>query len=316
MSKKSLIQQAPVQPVNTRPVGMAGLHMAYFQLPDNLRYVLRHMPWYVLVVSLVVIFGLPLYIMIITGLKAPESLYARPFQWIPFDMQFSNYVDAWTKFPFTRYLFNTLFITGMGMIGAVLSTACAGYAMARIRFPAANLFFAVLIGSMLLPGEVTLIPEFVIWWQLGFVNTYVPLIVPGWLAAGAPKVFLLRQFFRTIPRDLEDAAKIDGASVPQRLLRVMGPLAKPALGVVLILEFVAHWNKFVDPLIYLKDEALFTLNVGLNMFRDATAEELESLPNMHLYMAIATLIILPILVIFLFLQRYFIDGIQLSGMKG
>lgn len=282
----------------------------------RLRDGVRKLPWYTLATALAVIFGLPLFIMVITSLKAPESLYTRPFQWIPWDFQVENYAEAWTAFPFTRYLINTLYVTGMGMIGAVVSTAAAGYAMARIRFPAARVFFAILIASMLLPGEVTLIPEFVIWWRLGFVNTYVPLIVPGWLAAGAPKVFLMRQFFRTIPRDLDEAAKIDGATVPQRLRLIMAPLAKPALGVVMILEFVSHWNKFVDPLIYLKDSDMYTLNVGLNMFRDAFSEELQSIPEMHLYMAIATLIILPVLVIFIFLQRHFVEGIQLTGLKG
>jgi multiple sugar transport system permease protein len=151
---------------------------------------------------------------------------------------------------------------------------------------------------------------------LGFVNTFVPLIVPSWLAQGEAKIFLLRQLFRGLPSDLEAAAKIDGASPVQRFTMVILPNAKAGIGIVLLLEFVTNWNKFIDPLIYLKEEKLFTLNVGLNMFRDIYSAAVFGVENIHWFMAVATLIVLPILVIFLFLQRFFIEGIQLSGMKG
>lgn len=149
-----------------------------------------------------------------------------------------SHVQAWTQFPFTLYLRNTLFITILNMIGAVFSTSLIGYALARIQFPARPLFFAMVIGTMLLPTEVTFIPEYLIWWKLGFLNTFVPLILPGWLALGASKVFLLRQFFRTIPKELEDAAKIDGATPFDCYWRIALPLSKPALGVVMIFEFI------------------------------------------------------------------------------
>jgi ABC-type glycerol-3-phosphate transport system permease component len=280
------------------------------------RRVLTAIGYYIIISAIAAAFLMPLLVMVSTSLKPPEDLYADPFQWIPRTVRWQNYPEAWTSFPFTRYLFNTLYITIFNMIGAVISTSTAAYALARIRFPAAKLFFAFVIGSMLLPGEVTFIPEFIIWWRLGFVDTYVPLIAPGWLARGSSKIFLLRQFFRNIPLDLEDAAKIDGCSVPGRFFRIIAPLSTPAIGVVMIFEFVGKWNSFVDPLIYLNDTNKFTLNVGLNMFKDAFGETLTTSPNMHLFMAIATLIILPILVIFVFLQRYFVDGIQLTGIKG
>jgi multiple sugar transport system permease protein len=277
---------------------------------------LRKTGLYTAAVGGAALFMVPLIVMLGTSLKSADVLYARPFQWIPRDPQFSNYVEAWTSFPFTRYLVNTVYITVFNMIGAVFSISLAAYALARIRFPAARLFFALVIGSMLLPGEVTFIPEFIIWWRLGFVNTYVPLIAPGWLARGVSKIFLLRQFFRNIPMDLEDAAKIDGSNPLGRFLRVVVPLSTPALGVVMIFEFVGKWNSFVDPLIYLNDQMKYTLNVGLNMFKDAYGETVTAAPNMHLFMAIATLIIVPILIIFVFLQRYFVEGIQLTGLKG
>ncbi len=271
---------------------------------------------YLVVTAGALAFALPLLLMVSTSLKPPEQLYVRPFQWIPNPPQFGNYAQAWQAFPFTRYLFNTIYVTVFNLIGAVASISMVAYALARIRFPAAKVFFALVIGSMLLPNEVTFIPEFVIWWRLGFVDTYVPLIAPGWLARGASKVFLLRQFFRTIPMDLEDAAKMDGTNPLERFLRVTVPLSTPAIGVVMIFEFVGKWNSFVDPLIYLNDPMKYTLNVGLNMFKDAYAETLQGIPDMHLFMAIATIIVVPILVIFVFLQRYFVEGIQLTGLKG
>ncbi len=282
----------------------------------SVRRLVNATAFYVVVSAVAAVFLMPLLVMVSTSLKPASDLYSDPFRWIPRTIRFRNYTEAWTSFPFTRYLWNTLYITVFNMVGAVISTAAAAYALARIRFPAANLFFALVIGSMLLPSEVTFIPEFIIWWRMGFVDTYVPLIAPGWLARGASKIFLLRQFFRNIPIDLEDAAKIDGTSVPGRFARIIVPLSTPAIGVVMIFEFVGKWNSFVDPLIYLNDTDKYTLNVGLNMFKDAYGETLTTSPNMHLFMAIATLIIIPILIIFVFLQRYFVEGIQLTGIKG
>lgn len=282
----------------------------------SVRRIVRSAGFYLVVGALAAAYLMPLLVMVSTSLKPAADLYTDPFRWIPRTFRWQNYPEAWTSFPFTRYLWNTLYVTIFNMIGAVVTTASAAYALARIRFPAAKLFFALVIGSMLLPGEVTFIPEFIIWWRMGFVDTYVPLIAPGWLARGSSKIFLLRQFFRNIPMDLEDAARIDGCSTVGRFVRIITPLSTPALGVVMIFEFVGKWNSFVDPLIYLNDTQKYTLNVGLNMFKDAYGETLTTSPNMHLFMAIATLIIIPILVIFIFLQRYFVEGIQLTGIKG
>jgi len=254
--------------------------------------------------------------MLVSSVKPPDEIYGSPYQWIPSRIVLSNFVDAWTSFPFTRYLFNTIFITITAMTGAVISITMTAYAIARIRFPLANLFFALVIAAMLLPGEVTFIPQFIIWSDLGFVNTYVPLIAPSWLARGEAKIFLLRQFFRSMPSALDDAAKIDGASVPQRFTSIAIPNAKAPIAIVLVLEFVVNWNKFIDPLIYLNDASLYTLNVGLNMFREVNSAGVYGVSELHLFMAIATVILMPILILFLFLQRYFVEGINISGYKG
>ena len=282
----------------------------------TVRYLTRRSVLYTVAIGGALLYALPLFLMISTSFKSGDILYIRPFQWIPATLHFENYVQAWTAFPFTRYLWNTLFITAMSMIGAVITTSMAGYAFARLSFPARGLFFGFLIASLLLPREATFIPTFIIWWKLGFVNTYVPLIAPDWMASGVARVFLLRQFFRTLPMELEAAGKIDGATPFQRYSRIILPLSKPAIGVVLIFEFIGSWNSFVEPLIYLKDEEMFTLNVGLNMFRDAYSQQFSSMPQMHWFMAIATLIVIPVVVIFVLLQRHFVEGIQLTGIKG
>jgi ABC-type glycerol-3-phosphate transport system permease component len=278
-------------------------------------YLIRRFFLYSFTLGGALIFAAPLLLMIGTSLKSMDVLYIRPFQWFPEELHFENYVQAWTAFPFTRYLFNTLYITIMSMTGAILSTSFAAYAFSRLKFPARKIFFALVIASMMLPKEAVFIPTYIIWWKLGAVGTYIPLIAPGWLARGLSKIFLLRQFFRTIPVELEDSAKIDGSSAFQRYFRIILPLAKPAIGVVMIFEFIGNWNSFVGPLIYLSDPKKYTLNVGLSMFRDAYAEQFQSMPQMHWFMAIATIIILPIIIIFVFLQKYFVEGIQLSGIK-
>lgn len=262
------------------------------------------------------LFALPLFLMISTSLKSADSLYARPFRWIPETLHFENYAQAWTAFPFTLYLRNTIIITVLNGIGAVFTCSLVGYALARMRFPASSLIFGLLIATMLLPTEVTFVSEYLIWWRLGLTNSWGPLIIPGWLAAGASKVFLFRQFFKTLPPELEDAAKIDGASPFGCYWRIALPLSKPVIGVVALFEFIGKWNSFVGPLIYLKDPDLYTLNVGLNMFKDAYAEQFIQMPNMHYFMAVATVIVIPVLIVFVFLQRYFVEGVKLTGLKG
>jgi multiple sugar transport system permease protein len=263
-----------------------------------------------------ILFAMPLFLMISTSLKSADTLYVRPFRLIPETLHFENYVQAWTAFPFTLYLRNTIIITVLNGIGAVFTCSLIGYALARMRFPARNLFFGFLIATMLLPKEVTFVSEYLIWWRLGATDSWTPLILPGWMAVNAARVFLFRQFFRTLPPELEDAAKIDGASPLDTYWRIALPLSKPVIGVVALFEFIGKWNSFVQPLIYLKDPALYTLNVGLNMFKDAYAQEYAQMPNMHWFMAVATIIVLPVLIVFVFLQRYFVEGVKLTGLKG
>jgi ABC-type glycerol-3-phosphate transport system permease component len=281
------------------------------------RYVSGRLVLYALAIGLSVLFVIPFAWMISTSLKSIDTVYRTPFQWIPRPAHFENYWEAWNAFPFTLYLRNTIVITVFSVAGDLFSCSLVAYGLARVRFPARGLFFALLVGTMLLPGEVTFIPRFVIMHKMGWVNTFLPLIVPSWLATGSAKVFLLRQFFRTIPGELEDAARIDGAGFLGCYWRIILPLSKPALAVIGIYSFIGNWNSFLDPLIYLNRTDLYTLNVGLHMFQDAYAAMSGiGIPQMHWFMAIATLILLPIVVLFLVLQRFFVTGITLGGVKG
>ncbi len=296
-------------------IGMLRGESAPWSRRRTTSYLIRRTVLYVFAIGGACIYALPLFLMIGTSLKAPMELYVRPYQWFPATPQWQNYVQAWTAFPFTRYLFNTLYVTIMSLTGAVISCSFAAYAFSRIRFPARKIFFALVLAAMMLPRDALFIPTYIIWWRLGAVGTYIPLWAPGWLGRGLSRIFLLRQFFRTIPVELEDSAKMDGCSAFQRFWSIIVPLSKPAIGVVMIFEFISNWNSFVSPLIYLKDPQMYTLNVGLNMFRDAFMEQFASMPNMHQFMAIATIIIMPVIIIFIFLQRYFVEGIQLSGIN-
>jgi multiple sugar transport system permease protein len=296
-------------------VGMLRGHTQRWSTKRIVSYIIRRSFVYVFAIGGACLFALPLVLMIGTSLKPMNELYIRPFQWFPKQPHFGNYIQAWTAFPFTRYLFNTLFITFASLAGSVFSCSCAAYAFSRLKFPARKLFFGLVLASMMLPNEALFIPTYIIWWKIGAVGTYLPLILPSWLGRGLARIFLLRQFFRTIPLELEDSGKIDGCSVFQRFRRIILPLSKPAIGVVMIFEFIGKWNSFVQPLIYLNDPDMYTLNVGLNMFRDAYSEQFSSMPQMHWFMAIATIIIMPIIIIFVFLQKYFVEGIQLSGIK-
>lgn len=292
--------------------------------PDPLRRTLGVSPsdvakqavYHIVITVGAALFFLPLYYMFVTAIKPPDEVYAYPFRWLPSRPRFENFVEGWTSFPFTRYLFNTLYITALAMLGASVSISMTAFALSRLNFPAKSIFFSLIIASLLLPRDVRFVPEYIIWSKLGFVNTYVPLIAPSFLARGAAKIFLLRQFFRSLPKDMEDAARIDGATPVQRFVRIVVPNSMAGIGIVMLLEFVVNWNKFIAPLIYLKDQRLYTLNIGLNMFKTGHEAGIYGITDIHLFMAIATIIVLPTLAVFFFFQRYFVEGVQLSGTKG
>ena len=248
-----------------------------------------------------------------TSLKTPLETTAIPPTWLPKDPQWQNYVFVATVTPFLTFARNTIFLTLVNIVGEVVIGAAVAYGFSRFRFRGREVLFVVLLSRMMLPREVTIIPQYLLFNQLGWLDTYWPLIVPHWLAGSSFGVFLLRQFFLTIPREYDDAARVDGANSFHIFWRVLLPLAKPALASLAIFAFIGNWNMLWEPLIYLNTTEKMTLAVGLTWFQTF---QLGNSPKTHLMMAYSIMITLPVIVVFFTAQRYFIQGIVLSGLKG
>jgi ABC-type glycerol-3-phosphate transport system permease component len=257
-----------------------------------------------------IILMVPLAWMLSTSLKSNGEVFHIPINWIPRKILLQNYPEAITYVPFPMYYRNSVFVSIFAVLGAVLSSSLVAFAFARLRAPGKNIVFIILLSTLMLPSEVTLVPVYLIFRNLGWLDSYRPLIVPYWFG-GAFYLFLLRQFFMTIPTELDDAAKIDGATFFDLYWRIMLPLSKPALATVAIFSFFDAWNDFRSPLIYLNSDNLLTLPVALSQY-------MSTLGNTHWnYLMAATLLtLIPPLAIFFFAQRFFIQGAVLTGLKG
>src|SRR5215510_3765717 len=253
---------------------------------------------------------IPFLWMLSTSLKVESQIWLFPPQWIPNPVRWQNYVDALTVLPFGRYALNTLQITILTTVGVVLSSSLCAYGFTRIQFPGRDLIFMVVLSAIMIPYAVLLIPQYIMFRSLGWLDTFLPLWVPQWFGGGVFNIFLLRQFFRTIPTELSDAARIDGASELGIYWRIIMPLAGPALATVAIFTVLNTWNDFLAPLVYISSQDKFTLALGLAQFRGLMATQ------WHYLMAASTTVIVPTLVLFVLAQRYFIQGITLTGLKG
>ncbi|MBI3957206.1 MAG: carbohydrate ABC transporter permease [Chloroflexi bacterium] len=254
--------------------------------------------------------ALPFLWLLSSSLKLERMIFIFPPQWIPNPVRFQNYVDALTYKPFGTYIANTLWIVLLNEIAIVGSASFCAYGFARIRFPGRDAWFGIVLATMMVPYFVLMIPQFVIFSRLGWTDSYLPLTVPFFFGGGAFNIFLLRQFFRTLPPELADAARIDGCDEFGIYWRIFMPLAKPALITVGIFTFLNGWNDFIGPLLYINSPDKFTVAIGLATFRSIMRTRWD------LLMAASTAMILPVLVLFFFAQRYFIQGIVLSGLKG
>jgi ABC-type glycerol-3-phosphate transport system permease component len=259
---------------------------------------------------------LPLYWMVVSGLKTETQVYVIPPIWWPDPARFVNYMEAWTIQPFTRYLYNTVVRLAIPtVIGAVVSNTLVAYSFGRLKWPGRDVLFAICLMTMMIPGQVTMVPVFIIFRALGWVNSYKPLVVPAFFAS-AGTIFMLRQFFRTIPEELSDAANIDGANEFQTMWLIILPLVKPALAVVALFSFMGSWNEYLGPLIYINQSDLYPLTLGLAQLQAAMNQVgVKGLAYPYL-MAASTIVTLPIVLIFYFTQRTFIEGIALTGLKG
>ena len=266
---------------------------------------------YIVVIALGIGYAAPPIWMISTSLKTDPQVYTVPPVWIPNPMRFANYPEALSHRPFGIFALNSLKYALLTVIGALLSNTLVAYGFSRIQWPGRNVVFFVCISAMMIPFQVRMIPLYLIFKELAWLNSYKPLIVPTFLG-GAYYVFLLRQFFLTIPQELSDAARIDGCSDLEILVRILLPLAKPVLAVVALQQFMGSWNNYIGPLIYLNEERLYPLALGLQAFRSEFQEEL-----MWPYqMAASTTAAAPVIVLFFFVQRIFVEGISITGIKG
>jgi multiple sugar transport system permease protein len=264
---------------------------------------------YLILTVLAVSMAVPLLWMISTSLKDNQAVFAVPPTWVPTPPQWSNYAQVFQVVPFALFGFNSLKISSLATLGTLVSCSMAAFAFARLRFPGRGLLFAVLLSVLMIPSQVTLIPVYYVMAQLGWINTHYPLIVPSWFG-NAFGIFLLRQFFLTLPQELMDAAKIDGCTPYGVYARIWLPLAKPALATLAILTFINSWNDFLSPLIYLNDQSMMTIPVGLASFQGLHNADWGPL------MAAAFMGCVPMIVLFVAGQRYFVQGIVLSGLKG
>jgi multiple sugar transport system permease protein len=269
-------------------------------------------PWplYVVAILLSVTFLFPLFWMATTSLKSMEQAYAFPPVWIPHPVQWDNYVKIFTELPFLTFTFNSILITVLNTLGVVLASSVVAFGFSRLRAKGRDFLFILLISTIMLPSQVILVPTFILFKYMKWINTILPLVVPAYFGGGAFNIFLLRQFFMTIPFEYDEAAIMDGASYWTIFWKIMLPLSKPALATVAVLNIVAVWTDFFGPLIYLNDLNKMTLAVGLSFLRGQNSAVLT------LLMAGGMFTTLPILIIFFLAQRYFVEGIQLSGLKG
>lgn len=298
MSRNDLALRSPTW----RQARAAGLRLT--RARDFLGRSLSHT---VLVVGSIV-FGLPLFWMISTSLKPTYQIFVWPPQWIPNPIVWENYPAVFGYTPLHLYAVNTLVVAAVGVFGAAITSSLAAYGFARLRAPGRDLIFILVLATMMIPGIVLLIPTYIIFAKIHWINTLLPLTIPRALGS-AFDIFLLRQFFLGIPGELQDAGLIDGASHIRIWWSVMMPLSKPALATVGIFAFLGAWNDFLGPLIYLNSPRLYTLALGLQVFLTEHSNE------WGLLMAASMMMVAPIIVVFFFAQKQFIQGITLTGMK-
>lgn len=269
--------------------------------------------YYLLAAGLALLFMVPFYWTVATSFKSPQEIFVFPPTWMPEQLLWQNYVRVWARVPYGVFVVNSTIVTVLSVIGQTLSSAVVAYGFARYRFPGRDALFLLTLATLIMPREVTLIPTFLLFRYLGWIDTLLPLIVPSFLG-GAFYIFLLRQFFLGLPRELDEAARIDGAGALRTLWSIILPLSKPALATAAILSFLYHWNEFLEPLIFLNSTEKFTLPIGIRYFQLLGSQGGE--PMVQLLMAASLMMTLPCVLLFFLGQQYFVRGVVMSGLKG
>lgn len=272
------------------------------------RRVLPGVSYYALLAALALPFLLPLLWMLSTAFKPAEMVYVSLPQWLPQPVTLDNFREAWGLLDFPRFIANSLWVTGLTVLGTLLSSSLVGYAFATLPGRGKQFLFNLLLATVMVPASVTLIPLFVLFSKLGWVNTYLPLVVPHFFA-NAFYVFLFRQFFRSLPGELFESAELDGCNPWMAYRRIALPLSRPALATVAVFAFIGAWNDFLGPLVYLSTTQKYTVSLGLSLFQGLFWTQL------HYLMPMSLLALLPVLILFLMAQRYFVQGIVTTGFK-
>lgn len=267
---------------------------------------------YALLTLLAVVFLFPLYYMVTRSLMTPGDIFSRPPKFVPTVATWSNFAVAWHRAPFLKFTLNSVKVVVLQVVGVTFSAALCGYGFARFKFPGRELIFAFVLSTLMLPGVVTLIPLYVIFRDLHWLNTLWPLTIPGFFGGGAFNIFLFRQFYRALPKDMDEAAEIDGANIWQTFAHIIMPLSLPVFTVVATLTFLSGWTDLLSPLVYLNTPDQFTLALGVNnVFQGQYG------PAQQNYVAaISLMLVLPPLLLYAFVQRYLVEGIVTTGIKG
>jgi len=274
--------------------------------------VLRQAITYTMLVSGAAVFLLPLLWMITTAFKPKDEIYVFPPTFIPRVFHWQNFPEGWNyqNMNFPRWLLNSLLISVVVVVATLITSSLCAYGFSRIRFPGRDIWFMIMLASIMLPGQVTLIPLYIAYFRIGWLDSFWPLIIPPWFGGGAFNIFLLRQFFTQIPSELEDAARIDGANRWRIWAKLFLPLSLPAVATVAVFTFQGVWNDFYGPLIFLTSQDKYTLALGINLFRGLYTTEVG------LMMAMAMLMVVPMIIVFFFAQKLMIQGVILTGLKG
>ena len=281
----------------------------YYERQSVRRRITLAFVYLALVAGAVVILA-PFVWMLSTALKVPGTEFIYPPQLFTRPLRWNNFSEGWRALPFTRWFLNTSTITLLSVTGAMVSSSLVAYGFARLEFPGRTILFVILLSTMMLPFHVRLIPMFITFRYLGWIDTYLPLVVPFFFGGVPFFIFLVRQFFLTIPLEMEDAAAIDGAGVFTTFLRIILPLSRPVLGVVGVFAFIRVWNDFLEPLIYIHSMDKMTLSLGLRFF------QAQDFTDWTRLMAVSIVVLVPSLVLFFVAQKYYIHGVVTTGIKG
>ncbi len=276
---------------------------------SKMRFMLEQLILYIILIGLAAAFVIPFVFLFLGSFKESSELFRVPFQWLPDRFQFGNYKEMFTSIPFFKYLKNTLIIVFFNVIGSVISSSFIAYGFARLRWPHRDKVFMIVLVTMILPFQVTMVPLFLMFTKMGWIGTFLPLTVTCFF--GNPFfIFLLRQFFLSIPEELSESARIDGAGEFRIYATMILPLSKSVLATVAIFAFIRTWNDFIGPLVFLANDDLYTLSLAAQLLRS----NLD--PRWHILLALGVVMIIPVLIIFFVLKKYFIEGVAMSGLKG